>query len=192
VHWHEQRIRLAPPIGAPEAEAIFTFINRGAEPVRVVELHTGCGCTGAVLEKDEVPPGEEGRIRTTFHAGDRRGLQTVAVTVVTEGAERTTHNLVLEVDVKEAATLTPRLVFWRQGDPPTAKTVQVRLAPGFRIQRVAGNADFAVEVQTSGDGEASLQIVPRTTADKRIGPIHLWVEDEAGTTAHLNMVARVL
>ena len=170
IEWQNQRVVLHPPAGAEEAVAEFTFINRGAEPVTVVDVTSGCGCTAAAPEPRVVAPGERGTVRAVYHIGERRGRQSVAVNVTTEEPERRVHELALEVTIKDFVSVAPRLLFWRVGEATQPKRVQLALADGFRLLDVRSADDaFAVTVLARDNANPQLEVVPRDTWAKRNG-----------------------
>lgn len=193
IEWKERRLQLSPPAGAAEAVGEFVFINRGQEPVRVIEVTSGCGCTVAAPEPRVVPAGGEGRVRAEFHLGDRRGMQTVTVAVLTEEPERRTHELMLEVHIKDFVSVAPRLLYWRVGEEPKPKRVQLVVAEGFRLSG-ASSADekFAVTV-IDGDGPTpQLEVTPRDTWAKRNGSALIRVTQDGGPPIEQRIALRIL
>ena len=47
-------------------EVVFRFVNMGAAPLLIRDVHPSCGCTSVKWEKHPVKPGESGEIKTTF------------------------------------------------------------------------------------------------------------------------------
>ena len=82
LHWDalEQDQKAKP--GDKEAVAKFHFVNSGASAIKIVNVHTSCGCTTAALAKDQFAPGEAGDIQARFAFGSHTGHQekTIAVT----------------------------------------------------------------------------------------------------------------
>jgi hypothetical protein len=176
VEWQARLVRLEPPAGAVEAVGEFVFTNRGADAVRVVDVRSSCECTVPDLAKRVFQPGEQGKIPVVFHVGTRQGRQAVNVTVTTHEPALRTHNLTLEVDLKEFALLTPRLLYWKVGDEPAAKVLQLTLADGFRLAGVeSASPDFSVEALGAVGLTAQLRVKPRDTWAKRQGLIKIKV-----------------
>lgn len=193
IEWKERRVQLSPPAGAAEAVGEFVFINRGQEPVRIIDVTSGCGCTVAAPEPRVVPAGEEGRVRAEFHLGDRRGTQTVAVVVSTEEPEPRTHELLLEVHIKDFVSVAPRLLYWRVGEEPTPKRVQLVLAEGFRLVGVTSGDDaFAVTVVGGEGANQQLEVTPRDTWAKRGGSAVIRVAQGDDAPVEQRIALRIL
>ena len=90
-------------------------------------VHASCGCTTAQTQKDEVPPGEKGEITATFNIGDRTGTQIKTVTVETDEAPNQKTVLTLKAEIPQQLEITPNFVFWKQGDKPDPKTINVKV-----------------------------------------------------------------
>jgi len=118
-----QEFQRAPAEGAVEAH--FTFRNAGQAPVTIKSLRPSCGCTTARLEKKTYAPGEQGEVLARFSIGGRRGMHRVIVNVITDDMPKEPVVLDLRVYIHDPVTIAPALVYWRTGEPPAAKTVQV-------------------------------------------------------------------
>ena len=174
--WQAKRILLEPPAGAADAAGEFVFFNRGTSPIRVVDARSSCDCTVMAMEKSVVPPGEKGSIPFVFHVGSRQGRQSVIVVVTTNEPEVRTYELTVEVAIKDFAVLTPRLLYWKLGDDPAVKILQVSLVSDFRfVGAESASPDFSVEVAGRTDGAVQLRVTPRDTWAKRNGLIKVKV-----------------
>ena len=63
-------------------EATFPLANRGAAPLKVLQLVSGCGCTSAAVDRSVLAPGESTKVRLTVtpEQEERRQVTVVAVT----------------------------------------------------------------------------------------------------------------
>lgn len=161
--WEEQRISHTAPITDDHAEMSFAFTNTGQQPVTITSIRTSCGCTTATLDKKTYAPGESGEIVAIFAFGDRIGKQRKRVTVKTIEAgedgklieEETA--LELRVTIPEAVKIRPRLVYWRQGEDLTAKTVRITIDHDQPIRVTEASADggsVLVELRIIEEGKA--------------------------------------
>src|SRR5690606_30115965 len=143
--------------------ATFHFQNTGTTPVQILEVRPSCGCIVAQLEKQVYQPGESGEIDLKFPYGSRTGLQNVNVNVRTSESSTPT-NLRMEVMIPVLVELTPRILYWRQGEPMEPRTVKVSLnaESGIEIVEVRpGNGAFSHKlVSGSEPGEHILEITP--------------------------------
>jgi len=118
----------------PEDKAViaqFAFKNTGAEPVTIKRVVTSCGCTTAKLGKDTYAPGESGEIDVKFVFGSRRGPQRKLITVTS--ADKQVWRLDLRSWIHEPLTVSPALVYWKNGTVPEGKVVKLSAGPGQPI-----------------------------------------------------------
>ena len=123
--------------------AVFHFTNRGAEVLRVSEVKRSCGCTEAILNKNEIPPGDSGEIKATFRAGDMPEKRQVSLTVFSNDASgRRTLPLTLKAAVEAPLRVNPGYLVYL-GEVPanttTEKTLTLSLPGGeaFALQSAA-------------------------------------------------------
>lgn len=151
-------------------EARFAFKNVGKTPMTIHDTRTSCGCTTAKLEKKTYAPGESGAIVAKFDFGSRKGLQRKTVTVYTEGNEEPAVVLDLRVDVQPSFTVSPSLVFWRVGEPPAPKTIQLSAANGRKVgvkSVTSSNPRVQAKLQTGAKGERYTLLVTPVGTDRK-------------------------
>ncbi len=159
------------------AKGTFIFRNTGARPVTIRRVKTGCGCTTARLKKHRIEPGEQGQIVANFKYGFEKGLLRKGLTVFTDDPASPEIPLEIRVLVAPAVKVSPTLVYWRVGDPLSAKFVRVKLDPKIStvIRETRNNApQFRVSLEKQGNGgDYLLEIIPRSTAAKAAAKIEL-------------------
>lgn len=70
---------------------IFTFVNRGNEPLVVTNVRTTCGCTASQYTREPVAPNDSGQIKVTYNPKGRPGRFSKPVYVTTNASiDRTT------------------------------------------------------------------------------------------------------
>lgn len=176
VEWQARLVRLEPPAGAADVAGEFVFVNRGEAPVRLLEVRSSCDCTVMPVDRKLIQPGEKGRIPVVYHVGSRQGRQAVTIAVTTSEPELRNHELTLEVEIKDSALLTPRMLAWKLGDEPTAKVIRVTLAAGFRwIGAESVSPEFLVAAVGQAEQSVQFQVSPRDTWAKRNGLIKVRV-----------------
>src|SRR5690606_17831127 len=79
--WSSRVAAVEAEMGAEKVNGSFTFTNAGEEPVTILSVLTGCGCTVAKLEKKTYAPGEAGRLDVTFAPEGKGGTHTKYITV---------------------------------------------------------------------------------------------------------------
>jgi Protein of unknown function (DUF1573) len=76
---------LAP--GTVRHEFTFAFTNAGTAAVKILNVHSSCGCTVPKLVKTDYAPGESGEIVATFDPGQRQGEVRNTLFVQTDSGE---------------------------------------------------------------------------------------------------------
>jgi len=134
--------------------------------VHFKSVHASCGCTTAQTQKEEVPPGDKGEITATFNIGDRTGTQIKTVTVETDEATNQKTVLTLKADIPQQLEVTPNFVFWKQGDKPDTKTINVKVGKEFTVKHIkvtSSTPDFQTKVQEAGNGQFKIDVKPQDT-----------------------------
>src|SRR5215472_750743 len=114
--------------------AKYRFTNSGKEPVKIEEVKTSCGCTTAALKKTDYAPGESGEIDAKFTFGGRTGRQEKVIIVSTSQAKEKPIFLRLVVDIEDQIRIQPELVFWRVGEQPEPKKIQITVADNAPVK----------------------------------------------------------
>jgi hypothetical protein len=151
----------------PEQESIvakYRFTNSGKEPVKIEEVKTSCGCTTAALKKTDYAPGESGEIDAKFTFGGRTGRQEKVIIVSTSQAKQKPIFLRLVVDIEDQINIQPELVFWRVGEQPEPKKIQITVADNAPIKIlsvVSDNPLIKAQLSEVNPGKAyEIQITP--------------------------------
>ena len=115
----------------------FRFRNEGDAALLIHEIKTTCGCTGTLLSKDEILPGEEGEIEVTFKPGPSGGQKKRAIYVHSNDPQHPkiaiyiTANIVVPVEVR------PRSLNWPiDRKTPSTRTVKLLYQPNLKIEIV--------------------------------------------------------
>ena len=85
----------------------FLFKNEGNATLVIERVETTCGCTAALVSDQKVPPGKEGRIKTTFDTRGYGGRMTRYIYVISNdgGGGRTELSLTADIEVPPAARI---------------------------------------------------------------------------------------
>ena len=65
----------------PDANFVFTFVNKGKEPIIIQKAQPSCGCTVPSYSGEPVRPGETGKIDVSYHTKGRVGAFNKSITV---------------------------------------------------------------------------------------------------------------
>jgi hypothetical protein len=162
--WEQASLTMESLAGQANTQGIFKFTNRGAEPVKILNVRATCGCTAAKPDREVIGPGDSSQLTAEISTANRIGLVSVSIFVETDDIVQPTYSLTLNVIITEAVQMTPRLLFWKIGEPATAKRVVLKAAKGVTIVSadVEGGAFSAKLAKGSGD-EHVLWVTPRAT-----------------------------
>ena len=59
----------------------FNFSNKGSATLIVKDIKTSCGCTAALLSKDNIAPGQEGTVKVELDTKNRSGKMSRTITI---------------------------------------------------------------------------------------------------------------
>src|SRR5437867_5769566 len=164
--WEQTTIELHPAPADKQAIGHFKYENTGKTPVHFKSVHASCGCTTAQTQKDIVPPGDKGEITATFNIGDRTGTQIKTVTVETDETPNQKTVLTLKAEIPQQLEVTPNFVFWKQGDKPDTKTINVKVGKDFTVKHIkvtSATPNFEAKVEEAGNGQFKINVKPQDT-----------------------------
>ena len=166
--WEKTEIELHPKLGDKEAVALFKYENKGDKPITFKSVRSSCGCTVAKPKKDEVAPGEKGEITATFSIGGRTGVQQKAVVVDTDDPSQPSLNLMLRVVIPSEIEMQPAFVYWKAGEAPKAKTINVKAGEGVKVTKLdvtSSTPEFTTKVEKAkAPGEFVITVEPKDTS----------------------------
>src|SRR6059036_618327 len=164
--WEQTAVELHPARGDKQAIGHFKYQNAGKTPIHFKSVHASCGCTAAQSQKDQVGPGENGEITATFNIGDRTGTQIKTVTVETDEAANQKTVLTLKAEIPQQLEIAPNFVFWKQGDKPDTKTINVKVGKDFTVKHIkvtSATPNFEAKVEEAGNGQFKINVKPQDT-----------------------------
>ena len=178
--WEQTAVELHPAATDKQAIGHFKYQNTGKTPVRFKSVHASCGCTTAQTQKEEVPPGGKGEITATFNIGDRTGTQVKTVTVETDEATNQKTVLTLKAEIPQQLEITPNFVFWKQGDKPDSKTIDVKVGKDFNVKHIkvtSATPNFEAKVEEAGNGQFKINVKPQDTSKPVASMLTIQAED---------------
>lgn len=97
LHFPQPTVSLGKIKSGIPVQQEFSFVNRGKEPVEILELRPGCGCVVPELKQKKILPGEEGKIALKVHTlGEAAGTHRWYVYVFYSGGGEQ-HQVALQV-----------------------------------------------------------------------------------------------
>ncbi len=192
--WKTQHLSLQVAPLQKTAEAFFEFTNASAKPVTITGLDTSCDCLDATASAKVIAPGASGRINAKFNLADRYGqLRRTIIVSTDEGSVPTA--LTVQLDVPEAATLSPRSLEWKLGADAAEQTVEISVAEGISldISEVKGTSDaFATRLEAVEKGRRyRLHVTPRSTKDASSAAFRLYANSGSGQALVLSAYGNV-
>ena len=151
-----------------EVVAKYKFTNSGAQPIKIENVRTSCGCTTAALTKTDYAPGESGEIEAKFTFSGRTGRQEKSILVTDSVAPEQPTVLKLHVYIQETVNIAPDIVVWLVGERPDPKTIRIAIAEDASAKVISGTSDNPAlkvkltEVKPGKEYEA--QITPDSVA----------------------------
>lgn len=121
----EARIDLKP--GEEEARASFILTNEGEKTVRIARIKSSCGCTGSILDRKIVEPGQSTEIIGTFHKGKRQGLNHNKLMVYIDSQADPIATLHMIVEIPTLIDLQARVIYWNAESSKTERTIRIGL-----------------------------------------------------------------
>lgn len=169
----------------PEDETIevaFTFRNKSAKPVTILNLESGCSCLSASLDARTYAPGASGTGKAEFKVSTFVGRHEKAVTVTTDDPDQQRWVIPFVLDVPAVVDIEPKTLQWWLGGEADEKVCVVRIS-GERPMRVTNvtstreNVDFRWEEVTPGK-EYRIWVKPRSTTDVLMGALKIETDSD--------------
>ncbi len=106
---------------------LFNIINQGKSTLTISHVSTSCGCTAAVEDKKEIPPGGQGVITATYHTKGRPGHATKIITVTSNDPLNPNYQMKLDMTVVRDIDVQPDRVYLYNVPHGQAQTISVHI-----------------------------------------------------------------
>ncbi|MGJ8638345.1 MAG: DUF1573 domain-containing protein [Opitutaceae bacterium] len=161
----EARIELKP--SEEEARASFIVTNGGEKTVRIARVKTSCGCTGSILNRKIIEPGESAEIVGTFNKGKRQGLNHNKLEVFIDSQAESIATLHMIVQVPQLIEIQPKIIYWNKESTKTERTVRIQLDKRYvdQISEILYNDDRLIltrEPDPADKDKEMLRILPKS------------------------------
>jgi hypothetical protein len=163
LEWKTTGLQLKTEVGQEQAAAVFPFRNQGDQPVRIVSVDPSCRCMAAKPGKEVYAPGETGEIRVEVALTGYVGRLRRSIAVETDDAAGRFVELTLTVDIPEPVVINPRFLFWRVGDRPEQRSLEIVLTEPKQTalgEIECNNPLFHVQLQPEPAGRYRLAVQP--------------------------------
>ena len=169
--WETTSADLHPSLTDTTAVAHFKYKNTGDKPIKITSVHPSCGCTTAALAKDVVAPNESGEIVATFNIGERYGVQTKTISVMTDEEQSQATVLKLTATIPRLLDVAPAFIYWSANDVLKPKTIAVQVdgdSPVTKLNITSTDKSLGTEVVPDKDKKGFRIIVTPKEAGRPI------------------------
>jgi len=176
------------------AETTFEFTNSGDRPVTITSIDTSCDCTEATPSAKTFAPGASGTLKAHFNLTGAAGTLRRLITVSTDEGQSATA-LTVELEVPEAARLTPRSVEWKLGTATSEAAVEIEVATGIELTIHAikpTNEAFTHRLETIEPGRHfRLHLAPKDATKPTNAAFRLYAKTATGEELVFSAYANV-
>jgi len=165
--WDQTSVEIEMEPHETEAKAQFVVTNNSDETVVIDRVKTSCGCTGSILKKSKIEPGESTTIVGTFNKKNREGLSHNRLQVFLKDQPDPVETLQMIVQVPKLIDASPSFVYWNQSSTQTERQVRIKLDTNYlnEISSIEYDAELisVTEKKDTGDQfDRILVILPKT------------------------------
>ena len=153
-----------------QMDADFPFTNKGASPVTIVSIISGCQCLEAEAPEGEIAPGAQGKVHSVFKVGAFNGMVEKQLVVRWEEGG-VAHDTVLTVAVviPELIRIEPTTLVWDVGGAAQEQSYRVLMVWNEPIRLLTvdcSRPEFDFRAETVKDGREYLVRVKPTKLDQ--------------------------
>lgn len=113
----------------------FAFKNEGDAPLVIQNVKATCGCTGTLLSKKELAPGEEGDIEVTFSSGVSGGEKKKSIFVYSNDPKKPSTELHVLAKVVVPLEVRPRTLYWvAEKNTVSMRTIEIFYQPDLNLK----------------------------------------------------------
>jgi hypothetical protein len=195
--WDQTEVHIEMGPDQEEARASFTVTNEGEKVVRIARVTSNCGCTGSILNKKIIPPGESTEIVATFNKGKRQGLNRNRLQVFLDGQADAIVTLKMNVEIPTLIEAIPQIVYWRPGSSKTSRRLRLAMDERYidAILRIDYDRSQLTVTQEPGDPKKKdglvLAVEPKDFSKLYRGTITVYGSGADGREAETRVYAFV-
>lgn len=165
------------------AVVTFGFTNAGSNVVNILDITSDCGCISGNVENKTFAPGESGAVTVTFDIGNRTGLQSKKLLVMTDDKAALPVHLTVSTTIPKAYDVSPKRLTWvgEQLGSQSFTLINVAKTP-FRIEKAVSSSEgISLELKPIREGfEYELVVTPDAKMGKGLAPIIIYPEKPEG------------
>lgn len=177
IEFESTRVTVPAKLEDEMVEFFFKFKITGENPVRITKMDVSCGCLEASLPKSEFLSGETGAVKIVMKIGSIEGESYKATTITTNDPAHESIQLDAIVQVPRLYEVTPTMATWQLNDPPTAKTLRLKILgkdPINILKYISSRENMNAELKEIEAGRTyDLILTPKTTELPELGIVTL-------------------
>lgn len=149
------------------AEGYFIIRNQGNDTLRIKNVRSSCGCTAAILDKKNLGPNEQTKLKAKFSSGGYKGRVNKKIFVYTNDTQTPVTVLEVQGEIKVDLEITPSMIYFSG------------LKAGNRVER-------KISLKNVSDSLITIQEISLTVPAIKIELLKMKIEP--GEAANLNLV----
>ena len=194
--WDRTEVDLEMTPGQKEIQASFHVTNQGDEKVRIARVNTSCGCTGSVVDRKILKPGDTTEIIATFNKGKRQGLNRLQLDVFLDSQADAVATLRMNVEIPKLIEAMPQIVYWTPSGTKSERQVALTLDKRYvdkieKIEYDREKLDVVEETDPSGNATRILRIKPNSYDTLYRGTITIKASGKDGRKADARIMVFV-
>lgn len=194
--WDRTEVDLEMKPEQKEIEASFNVTNKGEDRIRIARIKTSCGCTGTVIDRKILRPGESTEIVATFNKGKRQGLNRLQLDVFIDSQADAIATLRMNVAIPELIEATPKIVYWTPSSTKSARQTRITLDERYvdtidSIDYDRKKLEVVEEADPSGKANRILRITPKSFDTLYRGTVTVKASGKDGRKAESRIMAFV-
>jgi hypothetical protein len=194
--WDRTEVDLEMKPDQKEIRASFNVTNKGEDRIRIARVKTSCGCTGSVIDRKILNPGDSTEIVATFNKGKRQGLNRLQLDVFIDSQPDAVATLRMNVQIPKLIEAMPQIVYWTPSSAETARQVTLTLDKRY-VQKIEAieydrrKLEVAEEADPSGKASRILRIKPKSFDTLYRGTITIKAEGRDGRKEETKVMALI-
>lgn len=165
--WDRTEVKIDMEPDQEQVRASFNVTNNGEERVRIARVNASCGCTGSIVDRKILEPGESTEIIATFNKGKRQGLNRISLDVFIDSQPEAVATLRMNVQIPRLVDAMPQIVYWNPSSTKTARQVSITLDERYVKEIIDIDYDrtklnVTEEEDPNGTATRILKILPKS------------------------------
>ena len=170
--------------------------NAGDDRIRIARVKTSCGCTGSIIDRKILEPGDATTITATFNKGKRQGLNRNRLEVFIDSQPNPVATLYMNVQIPELVAAVPKIVYWNPSSTHSERRVVLSLDQRYvdkiiRIDYDRSLLNVVEENDPQNEANRILRISPKSYDSPLRSTIQVFAVGPGGQKAEASIMAFV-